>query len=343
MLFLTSVAIGARLVVKIYIIKSMQLEDYLSVAAWLGFIPWIALSFVLCKYGGGRHQWDISVLDGFQILRFANITEIMYSPIICAAKVSILFQFLRIFVPRHQGTTYWIIHFVIWTNVGFYLATTFALIFQCTPREKIWHPYIPGRCMNLDVQIVTSGSWNVISDISILVLPLHCIWLLQIPIKRKLGVSAVFATGLFACISSICRLVYSVKNLLTLDKLYTFQEFGMWSIAEVTTLILCGCLPVLPRLRQVFKHKTSYASSSGPTSKMDRAQRDGSKSNPSNPSQSSTTTWVNSEYVPLSELSAVTTSSRGAEENEVGYGGIKKTVRIETQLQDNICWTTNWC
>lgn len=31
-----------------------------------------------------------------------------------------------------------------------------------------------------------------------------------------------------ACISSICRLVYSVKNLLTRDKLYTFQEFGMW-------------------------------------------------------------------------------------------------------------------
>lgn len=130
------------------------------------------------------------------IFKYANITEIMYSPIICSAKVSILVQFMRIFVPRHQGMIYWIIQFVIWTNVGFYLATTLALTFQCTPREKIWHPYIPGRCINIDVQIVTSGSWNIVSDISILVLPLHCIWLLQIPIKRKLGVSAVFATGL---------------------------------------------------------------------------------------------------------------------------------------------------
>lgn len=39
---------------------------------------------------------------------------------------------------------------------------------------------------------------------------------------------SAFLTVRSACISSVCRLVYSVKNLLTLDKLYTFQEFGMW-------------------------------------------------------------------------------------------------------------------
>lgn len=162
-----------------------------------------------------------------------------------------------------------------------------------------------------------------------------------------------------ACISSVCRLVYSVKNLLTLDKLYAFQEFGMWgcvskhhpatllllrfmltstpSIAEVTTLILCGCLPVLPRLRQVFQHNTSHSPSNERSFKMNITQSNKSKSNPSNPSQSSTTTWIGSAYVPLSELSAATISSRGADEDAVEHGGIKKTVHIETQLQDNIC------
>ncbi|MCJ1468270.1 hypothetical protein MMC07_006898 [Pseudocyphellaria aurata] len=351
MLSLVSLAVVARLVAKIYIMKSMQSEDYLSVAAWLGFIPWMALSFVLCKFGGGRHQWDISVLDGFQILRFANIMEIMYSLIICAAKVSILVQFLRILVPKHQGLTYRTIHFVIWTNVLFYVAICLSLIFQCTPREKIWHPYIPGRCINLDVQIVTSGAWNVISDISIFILPLHCIWHLHIPIKRKFGVSAVFAAGLFACIASVCRLVYSVENLLTLDKLYTFQQFGMWGVAEVTTLILCGCLPVLPRLRQIFQRRPSYASSSTQGRRRTFTDRDRSKncnSNPSNPnpSQISTSTWVESTYVPLAGLSAATISSsrggadeRGAtDEVEIGqYGGITKTVLIETQLHDSLC------
>lgn len=69
---------------------------------------------------------------------------------------------------------------------------------------------------------------------------------------------------------------------------------------------------------------------------MDRIQSDKSKSNPSNPSQLSTSTWIDSAYAPLSEPSAVTVSSGGADEDEVGHGGIKKTVRIETQLQDNI-------
>lgn len=109
------------------------------------------------------------------------------------------------------------------------------------------------------------------------------------------------------------------------------------SIAEVTTLILCGCLPVLPRLCQVFQHNTSHSPSNGRSFKMDRTQSDKRKSNPSNPSQSSTTTWVESAYVPLSGLSAVTISSRGADEDAVGHGGITRTVHIETQLQDNIC------
>ena len=169
----------------------------------------------------------------------------MYSAIICIAKVSILVQFLRIFVPGHKGMIFWIIQFAMWTNVCFYIAIAITLIFQCTPREKIWHPYVQGRCINIDVQIVTSGSWNVISDISLLVIPLHSIWLLQIPIKRKLGVSAVFATGLLwtassplvrrtfltfhsACVSSICRLFYSVRSLLTLDKLMAFEQLGTW-------------------------------------------------------------------------------------------------------------------
>ncbi|MCJ1427950.1 hypothetical protein MMC29_005857 [Sticta canariensis] len=110
----------------------------------------------------------------------------------------------------------------------------------------------------------------------------------------------------------------------------------MWGVAEVTTLILCGCLPVLPRLRQLFKRKPSYASSNGRPYQMGRTRSDKSKSNPSNPSQSSTTAWVESPYVPLSELGAAAVLSQGADEEDVGHGGIKKTVRIETQLQDNM-------
>lgn len=32
----------------------------------------MAISFVLCTFGAGRHQWDVSLLDGFQILHVSG-------------------------------------------------------------------------------------------------------------------------------------------------------------------------------------------------------------------------------------------------------------------------------
>ena len=67
------------------------------------------------------------------------------------------------------------------------------------------------------------------SDFIILFLPLGVIWRLNIAIKRKFGVFAVFATGVFACIASICRLVYTVKIFYRPDVTYAVQEMELWT------------------------------------------------------------------------------------------------------------------
>lgn len=114
-----------------------------------------------------------------------------------SAKTSILVQFIRIFIPNRRGAIYLVIQFILWTNVSFYTGCALVEIFRCNPREKIWHPYVPGHCLNTNASVaITSGAWNVFSDVCILVLSIHSIWLLQMSLKRKIGVSAVFGTGL---------------------------------------------------------------------------------------------------------------------------------------------------
>ena len=82
---------------------------------------------------------------------------------------------------------------------------------KCTPREKLWNPSVPGYCFSSRKLGLASGSINVISDFSILILPVPIIWRLQMSKKRKVGITAVFGIGLFACVTSILRLVYSVE------------------------------------------------------------------------------------------------------------------------------------
>ncbi len=166
-------------------------------------------------------------------------------PIIFITKLSILLLYLRIFVPSGKPKIYYAIHFVIWFNLLFYLANIPIEIWPCIPREKLWSPSLPGHCINDDLVFVSGGIINVVSDFAILLLPIMSIWRLQMPTRRKVGVSAVFATGLLyvsrpwcrlgsadfgsGCISSIMHLVTSVRSAGNPDKTYYLFPVALWT------------------------------------------------------------------------------------------------------------------
>lgn len=107
--------------------------------------------------GLGRHQWNVSLSNlgpiskvcskrscnwrkAIHQLEGANksskllyINRLWYSPTILAAKLTILLQLMRIFVPTKRGLVYWLIQTLIWLNVCFYAANVLSVIFQCHP------------------------------------------------------------------------------------------------------------------------------------------------------------------------------------------------------------------
>ena len=177
-----------------------------------GFVAYCAIEFYLSRYSNGNHIWDTPIAKEILWLKvqiqtstppidvnmekYTNITTIFYAPLIFITKLSILLQYISIFVPTHRSHLFYWIYALIWINFLFYLADTLVEIFQCVPRDKIWDPTLPGRCVNVDIAFTTTAVVNVISDFSILLLPLGRVWQLQMSTRRKLIVSAVFATGL---------------------------------------------------------------------------------------------------------------------------------------------------
>lgn len=88
------------------------------------------------------------------------------------------------------------IHTLIWTIFLFYLVVTVFQIAMCSPRERIWNKLVTeGHCFNEDVTFRSIGVFNVISDLAILIVPMVPIWKLQLPLKRKMLIIAIFATG----------------------------------------------------------------------------------------------------------------------------------------------------
>ena len=114
-----------------------------------------------------------------------NIAGIVYNLVNFITKLSILIQFIRIFVTHRRDRIYWCIHVLIWVNALFCVAATIVLIMTCLPRQKIWNPNIKGHCINMPAALTASAAINVASDVSILILPIYKVWQLQMSRKKK--------------------------------------------------------------------------------------------------------------------------------------------------------------
>ena len=116
---------------------------------------------------------------------------------VCVVKLAVLWLYRRVFAPKRWSPLYIAIIFLVVILIGFYGATTFAKIFECTPRAKITNPSLPGHCVDLSMVLKTSGSFNFITDYLILVLPIQAVWKLDISRKKKSLVIFVFTFGLW--------------------------------------------------------------------------------------------------------------------------------------------------
>ena len=78
----------------------------------------------------------------------------------------------------------------------FYTTTTAVKIWECTPRSRIWDKSIGGTCIDIPSLLNTSGLFNTITDILILLVPVKSVWILNMDMRRKVGCVLLFTVGL---------------------------------------------------------------------------------------------------------------------------------------------------
>lgn len=130
------------------------------------------------------------------IFQYLRVGDTMYGFVIFLIKLAILLQYLRIFVPlKTHNAFFWTCHGLIWLNCMYYLVCAFLNIFACLPINKFWKPWIEGHCLDFRAVNVSAAVINTASDFSILILPQHAIWSLQMSLRKKIGISILFLTG----------------------------------------------------------------------------------------------------------------------------------------------------
>jgi len=117
----------------------------------------------------------------------------LYNFALTATKISILFQYLRIFSGRRfQIACYSVLAFV--SVYGTW--TLFGNIFLCSPVSFFWDKSITlGTCLDQATVWFTNAGVNVAQELLILFMPLPMVRRLDIPTSLKRVLIAVFALG----------------------------------------------------------------------------------------------------------------------------------------------------
>lgn len=254
--------VGFRVVSKIWVVKRFALDDTFAVVAWV-FAT--AVSAAICsgaRVGLGRYDEDIPDEWAEPMKRAIYAFSVLYNPALMATKTSILILYIRMAAahPILRYASYATLAVVSIAGI----VLTFLGLFQCKPISAGWTDHVEGQCIDVVAMYLASAPINILTDLSILCLPLPILTGLRMEFKQKVALVCTFVVGGFVAIVDVVRILY-LQNALretreweggapitasTRPPNFTYHaSFSlMWSAIEVSVGLMCCCVLVLKPL-----------------------------------------------------------------------------------------------
>lgn len=223
-------------------------DDYTIYVAMFLLAIFSGLTVPFANAGLGRDIWTLPFDNITFILLLYYIDESIYLVIVTLTKISILFFYLRIF-PKKSFRKLVYIFMII--NGLFLFAFIIVSVFQCTPISHAWenwHKETPGTCRNVNAQGWAAAIFNIIFDLTIIILPLRQLSQLVMNWKKKIQLLLMFCVGGFVTVVSIIRLEYLIHFANSENPTWDLAAFGYWSTIEMDVGVMCACMPALHSL-----------------------------------------------------------------------------------------------
>ncbi|KAM7219405.1 hypothetical protein V8F06_005139 [Rhypophila decipiens] len=241
-LVVSTATVAMRIWTRKVIIDKMGADDWAAIIAMV--ITWgegiiIGIS---TQYGLGKHIFAVqppTLIPTYW--KTFWVTLLLYHAGLCAAKMTFLIQYYRIFAVALPRMRLIYIGAIVLVGAWSFAQVLIALLI-CRPIAGLWDRTIKADCMPNSPQIYVNAGGNIITDILIFVLPLPAIRTLNLKTRQKLVLLGIFSLGFFTVAISVIRIKY-----LEIGSDVTWQhvESSGWSIGELTCAITCASLPTL--------------------------------------------------------------------------------------------------
>ncbi|KAI1164118.1 hypothetical protein F5B18DRAFT_617057 [Nemania serpens] len=233
-------------------------DDIFMAISWVFYAVLTVLVGLMAVNGGFKHAAAIDPQHAAYVIKLNYISRPFGIVPLLTVKIAagcLIFRILRGAASKSIKYGLWSL-LALNTIVGVLDAIfTFA---QCSIPAALWEPALAGKgtCWSPDVKIASSlltASLNVVADFVLAVLPAVKIWNLHLPIGKRLGLVALFGSGLFSVVSASIKtynLAQSTKPLVDL----TWESFDLfaWTGTEIFVLHFCASIPAYQPLWKTY-------------------------------------------------------------------------------------------
>ncbi|KAL8685955.1 MAG: hypothetical protein Q9218_007442 [Villophora microphyllina] len=214
-----------RFYTNLWIKKSPKVDEIVCAFAAAGCVAYTAV-VLSC-----RHQWDVPILPNVPayLRKMIIVVDLMYGPIAFCAKLTLFLLYYRLF-GRHRWLRY-LVYIGIGIAAAQYTAGAVVYGYLCLPRSgESWiEAGLSSRChKQFIMSCYVRGPINVLNDLLILLMPLPAVWQLQLPLRKRLGITGIFFTGA-----------------LTQDLTWNLAPVLTALVIELNVGTICACLPSL--------------------------------------------------------------------------------------------------
>ncbi|KAH8660685.1 hypothetical protein BGZ60DRAFT_517451 [Tricladium varicosporioides] len=238
---LSAFFVGIRLIARVVILKNGGQDEIAIVASMICAFGLLAASLAEARFGLGKHVHELEDDEIKNILKSLWVAIFFYTMSLTLTKLSIVLQYLRVFVEPRIRQACWA---TIWLILLYGFQATFVSAFNCYPVSGFWDFSIKSKCISKEFLWFFNASFNIFTDIVIIGLPMPVVSNLQIPAKQKVLIMAIFALGGFLYVLSRSK-----------DLTWDNTETGMWSNIEVNIGIICASAQTIrPIITRLFPH-----------------------------------------------------------------------------------------
>ncbi|KAG5932124.1 hypothetical protein E4U59_007719 [Claviceps monticola] len=162
----------------------------------------------------------------------------LYITLIWCLKGCILFFYRRLTLVTKQKR---LVYIAAVACVCSYIATIGVVLLRCLPFQRNWQiwPYPGDECGSPNQIFLTLVITNVSTDLLILYIPLPLLWVVQLPLSRKIIYGFWLTTGIFVVAASLLRCVLSIKKSSDVD------VSTIWAIRETFVGVISVNAPIL--------------------------------------------------------------------------------------------------